>query len=92
MKTKNWSVFSPLLLLLLPLIGMLISDEVNWSLFDFLIMGMLILSLSFGIKQILQATIKYKYKALFIALFLLVFMLVWVELAIGIFGSPIAGN
>jgi hypothetical protein len=92
MKTKNWSVFSPLLLLLLPLIGMLISDEVNWSFFDFLIMGLLILSLSFGIKQILRATFKYKYKALFIALFLLVFMLIWVELAVGIFGSPIAGN
>ncbi|MEY3918096.1 MAG: hypothetical protein RLZZ132_431, partial [Bacteroidota bacterium] len=43
-------------------------------------------------KQLLQATIKYKYKALFIALFLLVFMLVWVELAVGIFGSPMAGN
>ncbi|MEY4309930.1 MAG: hypothetical protein RL422_2133 [Bacteroidota bacterium] len=92
MKTKNWRVFSPLLLLLLPLIGMLISDEVNWSFFDFLIMGLLILSLSFGIKQILRATLKYKYKALFIALFLLVFMLIWVELAVGIFGSPIAGN
>ncbi|MEY3955948.1 MAG: hypothetical protein RLZ73_402 [Bacteroidota bacterium] len=92
MKTKNWRIFSPLLLLLIPLVGMLISDEVNWSLFDFMIMGMLILSLSFGIKQLLQATIKYKYKALFIALFLLVFMLVWVELAVGIFGSPMAGN
>lgn len=92
MKTKNWRIFSPLLLLLIPLVGMLISDEVNWSLFDFMIMGMLILSLSFGIKQLLQATIKYKYKALFIALFLLVFMLVWVELAVGIFGSPVAGN
>jgi hypothetical protein len=92
MKTKNWRIFSPLLLLLIPLVGMLISDEVNWSLFDFMIMGMLILSLSFGIKQLLQATIKYKYKALFIALFLLVFMLVWFELAVGIFGSPMAGN
>jgi hypothetical protein len=92
MKTKNWRIFSPLLLLLIPLVGMLISDEGNWSLFDFMIMGMLILSLSFGIKQLLQATIKYKYKALFIALFLLVFMLVWVELAVGIFGSPMAGN
>ncbi|MEN9703945.1 MAG: hypothetical protein RLZZ209_1373 [Bacteroidota bacterium] len=92
MKTKNWRVFSPLLLLLLPLVGMLISDEVNWSLFDFMIMGLLILSLSFGIKQILRATFTYKYKALFIALFLLVFMLIWVELAVGIFGSPIAGN
>jgi hypothetical protein len=92
MKTKNWRVFSPLLLLLLPLVGMLISDEVNWSLFDFMIMGILILSVSFGIKQILRAGLTFKYKVLFIALFLLVFILIWVELAIGIFGSPIAGN
>jgi predicted membrane protein len=92
MKTKNWRVFLPLLLLLLPLVGMLISDEVNWSFSDFLIMGLLILSLSFGIKEILRATLTYKYKALFIALFLLVFMLIWVELAVGIFGYPIAGN
>ena len=82
----------PLLLLLLPLIGMLISDEINWSAVDFIIMGVLILSLSFSIKLFLNTTKKLKYRIIGISLILLVFIMIWAELAVGIFNSPIAGN
>ena len=89
---KKWSVFSPLLFLLLPLIGTFVSDEINWSFFDFIIMGILILSLSFGIKQVLKSTKNTNYRILIIGIILIVFLLVWVELAVGIFGTPFAGN
>jgi hypothetical protein len=85
---KKWSVFSPLLLLLIPLVGTLVFNEVNWSFFDFIVMGILILSLSFGIKQVLMTTKNTNYRILIIGIFLLV----WIELAVGIFDTPFAGN
>ena len=92
MMIKKWSVFSPLLLLLLPLIGMFVSNEVNWSFFDFIVMGILILSFSFGIKQVLKTTKNTKYRILIIGLILILFLLIWAELAVGIFDSPLAGS
>ena len=92
MMIKKWSVFSPLLLLLLPLLGMFVSNEVNWSFFDFIIMGILILSFSFGIKQVLKTTKNTKYRILIIGLILILFLLIWAELAVGIFDSPFAGS
>jgi hypothetical protein len=89
---KKWSVFSPLLLLLFPLVGTLVSNEVNWSFFDFIIMGILILSMSFGIKQVVMTTKNTNYRILIIGMILLVFTLIWVELAVGIFDTPFAGN
>jgi len=89
---KKWSVFSPLLLLLLPLLGMFVSNEVNWSFFDFIVMGILILSFSFGIKQVLKTTKNTKYRILIIGLILILFLLIWAELAVGIFDSPFAGS
>jgi hypothetical protein len=92
MMNKKWSVFSPLFLLLFPLVGTLVSNEVNWSFFDFIVMGMLILLVSFGIKQIIKRTNSMHYRILLIGSILLIFLLVWAELAVGIFGTPFAGN
>lgn len=92
MMNKKWGVFYPLLLLLLPLIGMFVSNQFNWSFFDFFIMGILILSLSFGIKQVFKTTKNIKYRILIIGTIVIVFLLVWAELAVGIFDTPFAGN
>lgn len=92
MMNKKWSVFSPLFLLLFPLVGRLVSNEVNWSFFDFIVMGILILSMSFGIKQVIITTKNTNYRVLIIGMILLVFILIWVELAVGIFDTPFAGS
>ena len=92
MMNKKWVVFSPLLILLLPLIGMFFSNEINWSFFDFIIMGILILSLSFSIKQVLKATKNINYRILIIALILILFLLIWAELAVGVFDTLFAGS
>jgi hypothetical protein len=89
---KKWGVFYPLLLLLLPLIGMFVSNQFNWSFFDFFIMGILILFLSFGIKQVFKTTKNIKYRILIIGTIVIVFLLAWAELAVGIFDTPFAGN
>ena len=92
MMNKKWVVFSPLLMLLLPLIGMFFSNEINWSFFDFIIMGILILSLSFSIKQVLKTTKNINYRILIITVILILFLLIWAELAVGVFDTPFAGS
>ena len=89
---KKGGGFSPLFLLLFPLVGTLVSNEVNWSFFDFIVMGILILSLSFGIKQVLKTTKNTKYRIFIIGIILILFLLIWAELAVGIFDSPLAGS
>lgn len=55
-KNKKVHVLYPLLLLVIPLIGMCITEEIKWSPFDFIIMGILILSVSIGINFTLNKT------------------------------------
>ena len=89
---KNARVFYPLLLLILPLIGMCITKEVNWSLYDFIKMGALILAVSTGIRFILHKTKNVKNRIIYMGIIGLIFFLIWAELAVGIFGTPFAGN
>ena len=85
-------VFYPIFLLLIPLLGNFFSDEVNWSLFDFLVMGIILLTFGILINLIIDKLKKRSFKVLFIIVTLLVFALIYLELAVGIFGSPFAGS
>ena len=71
---------------------MMLTDEINWSVFDFIIMGVFLLLLGIGINAIINKTENKKNRILFIALLIVVFLLIWAELAVGIFGSPFAGS
>ena len=85
-------IFYPLFLLLIPLIGMAITDEINWSLFDFIIMGSLLIFLSIGINFVSNCTKNLKNRDLYIGILVLIFTFIWAELAVGIFGTPFAGS
>ena len=80
------------LLLLIPMIAMQLTDEVNWSFFDFILMGIMLsingLSLGIIIKNIRY----HKYKNIFIAIIIIIFLFIWAELGVGLFGTPFAGN
>ncbi len=84
--------FIPLTLLLLPLIGMQVSDEVNWSTFDFMVGGALLLGIGSLVAFITTTVKKAKVRWIMIAVALLMFLLVWAELAVGVFGTPFAGS
>lgn len=80
------------ILLLIPFIGMQFSDEVDWKLNDFIVMGVLLLGTGLAIELVMRkVTSKGNRIAICIAILAALF-LVWVELAVGIFGSPIAGS
>ena len=90
-KGKNRILIWSLLPLLIPLIAMVISDEVQWSEFDFLIMGGLLISFAL-IGNYIYTSFKDQKRTWLLYILVLVFLLVWAELAVGIFNSPVAGN
>jgi len=71
---------------------MTITDKVNWGPFDFIIMGSLLIFLSIGINFVNNRLKNSKNRVLYIGILVLIFMLVWVELAVGVFGTPFAGS
>ena len=85
-------IFYPLFLLLIPLIGMTITDEINWNPFDFIIMGFLLILLSIGINFASNLAKNLKNRVLYIGILVIMFMLIWVELAVGLFGTTFAGS
>ena len=82
----------PLLLLIIPLLAMQFTDDVNWSIFDFVVMGFLLLFFSLGIDITMKKVKNENVKILYVFLTILIFLLIWAELAVGIFGSQFAGD
>jgi hypothetical protein len=80
------------LLLLIPLIAMQFTNQVQWDLPDFLIMGFLLLGTGLTCEMVLRKVKKTEYRLLLIAAALVALFLIWAELAVGIFGTPFAGS
>lgn len=80
------------LILLLPLVAMQLTNEVNWSVFDFVVAGILLFGTG-GIIELALRKIKVTKQRIWIIVGILIALfLVWAELAVGIFGTPFAGN
>jgi hypothetical protein len=91
-KRLFWFLITVLILLLIPLLSMQFTSEVNWSLSDFLVMGALLAGTGFFLEVVFRTVSKRDIRIALVALILILFLLIWVELAVGIFGSPIAGS
>ncbi len=93
MKTKFPIIpFAAVSLLLIPFIAMQFTKEVNWSASDFIIMGVLLLLVGSGIEVVRRKNIKSTRRLIYIAMIVISFLLIWLELAVGIFGTPWAGK
>jgi len=79
-------------LLLIPLIAMQFTDEVDWDAFDFLVMGIMLLTTGLLIELVLRKVTSVGYRIAVCLLVLFGFFLVWAELAVGVFGTPFAGS
>ncbi|GGG31968.1 hypothetical protein GCM10011344_36130 [Dokdonia pacifica] len=79
-------------ILLIPLIAMQFTNEVRWTLADFVVAGVLLLGVGSIVEVIILKIQNRNYKTLLYIALIIVFLLLWAELAVGIFDSPLAGS
>lgn len=85
-------LITSLVILFIPLIAMQFTNEVNWTIFDFVIAGILLIGTGLVCEFTLRKIKKTKYRIAIILAILVILFLIWAELAVGIFGSPFSGN
>lgn len=91
-KRQTFILMGICVVLLVPFVAMQFTNEVNWKIGDFIVGAILLSILGFGIDFILRKFKNRKSKYFFLATFLSVIFLVWMEMAVDIFGTLLAGN
>ncbi len=85
-------VLTPLLLLLIPFIAMQFTREVHWSLFDFVVAAVLLSGTGSLIELVMRKVKKTGHRIAICLGIVTALVLIWAELAVGIFGTPLAGT
>lgn len=85
-------VLAVVLLLLIPLIAMQFTSEVNWTLSDFVVAAVLLLGTGLMCELVIRKVKKPVHRLTICAVIMVLLFLVWAELAVGIFGTPFAGS
>lgn len=80
------------ILLSIPFLGMQFTDEVNWDIKDFTIMGILLFGTGLLCELVFRVVKSFHNRVILCGAILIIFFLIWAELAVGIFGSPLAGS
>lgn len=92
-KQKTTFIFAvPALLMTIAFFGNLFVQGWDWSPFDFLIAAVLLFGTAFIINLIVRSKKSFLAKLLICGVILFVLAIIWVELAVGLFGSPFAGS
>lgn len=68
------------------------TDEVNWGVFDFIVAGVLLFGTGLIFELILRKVKTKKSQIATIVILFILLILIWVELAVGIFGTPFGGS
>lgn len=79
-------------ILAIPLIAMQFTNEVQWDLRDFVAAGILLLSTGLAIELVIRNMKTGTSRTIVLIVILIALFLIWAEMAVGIFGSPIAGS
>lgn len=80
------------ILLFIPFIAMQFTNEVNWGLFDFVMAAVLLYGTGLLFELVLRKVRKPVYRFVICAVILVLLLVVWIEMAVGIFGTAIAGQ
>jgi len=85
-------VLSVVLILLVPLIAMQFTNEVNWELPDFVVAAALLLGTGLILEFVMRKVKNKENRTVLFIAIIVVLVLIWIELAVGIFGTPFAGS
>lgn len=96
MKTQNKRLAGILLfatiILIIPIIAMQFSNEVNWTISDFIVAGTLLFGAGLLLELVLRKVKIMSNRIILFSIIIALLLLTWIELAVGIFGSPWAGS
>lgn len=79
-------------LLSIPFVAMQFTSEVKWGPVDFILAGILLFGTGLACELVLRKVKRLEYRLALCAAILIGLFLVWAELAVGIFGTPLAGS
>jgi hypothetical protein len=80
------------IILSIPVLGKLYTDDFQWALPDFFIAAILLYGTGIMIDFILRKVQKKSHRIALSGFILLVLLFIWAELAVGLIGTPFAGN
>jgi len=87
-RLKVWYIaFATAVILVAPLVAMQFTDEVNWGLLDFIVMGFLLFSTGIAYVLISRISERIAYQIGVGVAVVAGFLLIWLNLAVGIIGS-----
>ncbi len=66
--------------------------EVNWTPFDFVVAGFLLIGTGLIFDLVIRKIKNIKYRIATSLVLLIALLLIWAELAVGIFGTPLSGS
>lgn len=84
-RIAGWGIAAALMLL--PLAAMQFTEELNWTAFDFLFMGVLLGSVGLGFEWIVRKSGGLAYRAGAAIALLAAFLTIWVNAAVGMIGT-----
>ena len=79
-------------MLLIPLVAMQFTNEVNWGRLDFIVAAMLLFGIVFLVDLIVRTIGKSTSRVVIFTVFLILLLLTWAELGVGLFDTPFAGD
>ena len=94
MKSKRlkFILLTVAILLLIPLIAMQFTAEVNWTPYDFVVAGFLLIGTGLIFDLVIRKIKNIKSRIAISLVLLIALLLIWAELAVGIFGTPLSGS
>ncbi|HQQ96837.1 MAG TPA: hypothetical protein PLX35_06215 [Cyclobacteriaceae bacterium] len=91
-KRRQGILIAVAMILCIPAVAMQFTTEVNWGLADFVIAGSLLLGAGFLCDYAWEKISGAHTRMVVVGAIILALLLIWIELAVGIFGTPFAGN